>query len=377
MAVNTDFIRSLPRHEKEAPRRWPVRFDPVLLVLILTTIAFGLVVLLSASGKNWDAVLGQLSRVGLGCIAMLVVAQLPPDFFRQVAVWAYIGVVILLVVVLMFEPIKGSRRWIRIPGVFSFQPSEMAKLAVPMMVAAFLCQRPLPPRLVDVLLALAILAVPTVLIVIEPDLGTGVLIAAAGFGVLLFAGIYWRWVFLAGGAVIAGLPLLWLVMKEYQRNRVLTLIDPERDPLGTGWNTIQAMTAIGSGGVFGKGLFKGTQSHLDFLPEGRTDFIVAVLAEEFGLVGVLVLLLLYIAIIGRGMLIVSRTRDPFARILGGSLILTFFVYAFVNMAMVSGIAPVVGVPLPLVSYGGTAMITLLTGFGILMSIHSHQVHARH
>jgi rod shape determining protein RodA len=308
---------------------------------------------------------------------MLVVAQLPPDFFRQVAVWAYIGVVILLVVVLMFEPIKGSRRWIRIPGVFSFQPSEMAKLAVPMMVAAFLCQRPLPPRLVDVLLALAILAVPTVLIVIEPDLGTGVLIAAAGFGVLLFAGIYWRWVFLAGGAVIAGLPLLWLVMKEYQRNRVLTLIDPERDPLGTGWNTIQAMTAIGSGGVFGKGLFKGTQSHLDFLPEGRTDFIVAVLAEEFGLVGVLVLLLLYIAIIGRGMLIVSRTRDPFARILGGSLILTFFVYAFVNMAMVSGIAPVVGVPLPLVSYGGTAMITLLTGFGILMSIHSHQVHARH
>jgi rod shape determining protein RodA len=253
----------------------------------------------------------------------------------------------------------------------------MAKLAVPMMVAAFLCQRPLPPRLVDVLLALAILAVPTVLIVIEPDLGTGVLIAAAGFGVLLFAGIYWRWVFLAGGAVIAGLPLLWLVMKEYQRNRVLTLIDPERDPLGTGWNTIQAMTAIGSGGVFGKGLFKGTQSHLDFLPEGRTDFIVAVLAEEFGLVGVLLLLLLYIAIIGRGMLIVSRTRDPFARILGGSLILTFFVYAFVNMAMVSGIAPVVGVPLPLVSYGGTAMITLLTGFGILMSIHSHQVHARH
>ena len=377
MAVNTDFIRSLPRHEKEAPRRWPVRFDPVLLVLILTTISFGLVVLLSASGKNWDTVLGQLSRVGLGCISMLVMAQLPPDFFRQVAVWAYVGVVFLLVVVLMFEPIKGSRRWIQIPGVFGFQPSEMAKLAVPMMVAAFMCQRPLPPRLVDVLLALGILAVPTLLIAIEPDLGTSVLIAAAGFGVLLFAGIYWRWVFLAGGAVIAGLPLLWLVMKEYQRNRVLTLIDPERDPLGTGWNTIQAMTAIGSGGVFGKGLFNGTQSHLDFLPEGSTDFIVAVLAEEFGLGGILVLQLLYIAIVARGMLIVSRTRDPFARMLGGSLILTFFVYAFVNMAMVSGIAPVVGVPLPLVSYGGTAMITLLTGFGILMSIHSHQVHARH
>ena len=377
MAVNTDFIRSLPRHEKEAPRRWPVRFDPVLLVLILTTISFGLVVLLSASGKNWDTVLGQLSRVGLGCISMLVMAQLPPDFFRQVAVWAYVGVVFLLVVVLMFEPIKGSRRWIQIPGVFGFQPSEMAKLAVPMMVAAFMCQRPLPPRLVDVLLALGILAVPTLLIAIEPDLGTSVLIAAAGFGVLLFAGIYWRWVFLAGGAVIAALPLLWLVMKEYQRNRVLTLIDPERDPLGTGWNTIQAMTAIGSGGVFGKGLFNGTQSHLDFLPEGSTDFIVAVLAEEFGLGGILVLQLLYIAIVARGMLIVSRTRDPFARMLGGSLILTFFVYAFVNMAMVSGIAPVVGVPLPLVSYGGTAMITLLTGFGILMSIHSHQVHARH
>ncbi len=377
MAVNTDFIRSLPRHEKDAPRRWPVRFDAVLLALLLTTICFGLVVLLSASGKDWNTVLTQLTRIGLGCVAMLVIAQLPPDFFRQVAVWAYVGVVLLLVLVLFFEPVKGSRRWIRIPGLFGFQPSEMAKLAVPMMVATFMCQRPLPPRLVDVLLALVILAVPTLLIAVEPDLGTSVLIAAAGFGVLMFAGIYWRWVFLAGGAVIAALPLLWLVMKEYQRNRVLTLIDPERDPLGTGWNTIQAMTAIGSGGVFGKGLFNGTQSHLDFLPEGSTDFIVAVLAEEFGLLGVLVLQLLYVAIVGRGMVIVSRTRDPFARMLGGSLVLTFFVYAFVNMAMVSGIAPVVGVPLPLVSYGGTAMITLLAGFGILMSIHSHQVQARH
>ncbi len=372
--MNTDFIRTTPRHEQAAPRRFPLGLDPVLLTLIAITVGYGLLVLYSASGRDFGAVLGQLSRVGIGCVVMLLVAQLPPDAFRQMALWAYLGVVLLLVLVLLFDPVKGSRRWIQIPGVFGFQPSELAKLAVPMMVAAFLCQRPLPPRLQDVAVAAGILVIPTALIGVEPDLGTAVLIAAAGFGVVLFAGIYWRWVLTLAGGVIAALPLLWLVMKDYQRNRVMTLIDPERDPLGTGWNTIQAMTAIGSGGAFGKGLFQGTQSHLDFLPEGSTDFIIAVLAEEFGLLGVLFLQLLYLGIVARGLMIVSRTRDPFARMLGGALTLTFFVYAFVNMAMVSGIAPIVGVPLPLISYGGTAMITLLTGLGVLMSIHSHQVH---
>lgn len=374
--MSTDFIRSLPRHEKPIPRRWPIHFDPVLLALIGATVGLGLVVLYSASGHDFDAVLTQLSRVALGVVAMLVVAQVPPDLYRQLAPWAYLGVVVLLGIVLLFDPVKGSRRWIAIPGLFSFQPSELAKLAVPMTVAAFLSLRPLPPRIVDVAIALGILAVPTLLIAVEPDLGTSILIAAAGFGVLLFAGIYWRWVFMAGGMVLAALPALWLVMHDYQRNRVLTLIDPQRDPLGTGWNTIQATTAIGSGGVFGKGLFNGTQSHLDFLPESRTDFIVAVLAEELGLVGVTLLLILYVAIVARGMLIVANTRDPFGRMLGGALILTFFVYAFVNIAMVSGIAPVVGVPLPMISYGGTAMITLLVGFGVLMSIGAHQVPVR-
>ena len=373
--MNTDFIRATPRHEQTAPRKFPLGLDPVLLLLVVTTVCFGLLVLYSASGRDFGAVLGQLSRVGIGCVVMLLVAQLPPDAFRQMALWAYLGVVFLLFLVLLFDPVKGSRRWIQIPGLFGFQPSEMAKLAVPMMVAAFLCQRPLPPRIQDVAVAAGILLLPTLLIAVEPDLGTAVLIAAAGFGVLLFAGIYWRWVLTLAGAGLAALPLLWLVMKDYQRDRVMTLIDPERDPLGTGWNTIQAMTAIGSGGAFGKGLFQGTQSHLDFLPEGSTDFIIAVLAEEFGLIGVLFLQVLYLGIVARGLTIVSRTRDPFARMLAGTLTLTFFVYSFVNMAMVSGIAPIVGVPLPLISYGGTAMITLLTGFGVLMSIHSHQVSA--
>ena len=373
--MSHDFVRSLPRHHKDGPGRFHVQFDGWLFLLISILISYGLIVLYSAAGR--DAVISQLLRVVVGLIVMLAVAQLPPSYFRRWAVWGYGAMLLLLLVVLLFDPIKGGRRWIQVPGVMNFQPSEIAKLVVPMTVAAFLHERTLPPNPFDVVIAALIVVVPTALICVEPDLGTGILVAAAGFSVLLFAGLFWRWILLMIAAAGAATPLLWMVMKDYQRQRVLMFLDPESDPLGSGWNTIQAKTAIGSGGLLGKGLFHGTQSHLDFLPEGSTDFIIAVLGEEFGLLGILLLLSLYLAIIARGLYIVANTRDVFCRIFGGSLVVTFFVYVFVNMAMVSGIAPIVGVPLPMVSYGGTAMITLLTGFGILMSVRAyHPVTAR-
>ena len=242
------------------------------------------------------------------------------------------------------------------------------KLAVPLMVASSLADRPLPPTGKTVAWVLALIAAPALLIALQPDLGTAILVAAAGFAVLLLSGLFWRWVLLAGLLGLAALPGLWMVMRDYQRQRVLTLLDPESDPLGAGWNIIQSKIAIGSGGLFGKGLFEGTQSHLNFLPESHTDFILAVLAEELGFLGVLGLLTLYFLLLTRGLYIATQGRDTFARLLAGGLTLTFFTYLFVNVAMVSGLAPVVGVPLPLVSYGGTSALTLLAGFGVLMAV---------
>jgi rod shape determining protein RodA len=314
-----------------------------------------------------------LIRLGLALGAMLVVAQLDPRIFLRWAPWIYLGGIALLVLVLVAgTSVKGASRWLDLPGLPRFQPSEILKLGVPLMVAAYLSDRPLPPTLFNLCVALAIIAVPALLIALQPDLGTAILISAAGMAVVLFSGIHWRWIMLAGVAAIAAAPALWMVMKDYQRSRVLTLFDPERDPLGAGWNIIQSKTAIGSGGLTGKGLFQGTQSHLQFLPESQTDFIIAVFAEELGFVGVSVLLLLYLAVIVRGLYIAMSAPDTFGRLVAGAITLTFFVYVFVNIAMVSGLVPVVGVPLPLVSYGGTSAITLLTGFGILMSIHTHR-----
>jgi rod shape determining protein RodA len=240
------------------------------------------------------------------------------------------------------------------------------------MVAWYFNDRPLPPKFGHLVVALLLIGAPSALIAIQPDLGTGILVASAGLAVIVLAGLQWRWIGLAVVGAAAAAPGLWYVMRDYQRDRVLTLFDPERDPLGAGWNIIQSTTAIGSGGVFGKGLFEGTQSHLDFLPEGQTDFIIAVVAEELGLVGVITLLVLYLVIIARGLYIATQARQTFGRLTAGALTLTFFVYAFVNIAMVSGLLPVVGVPLPLVSYGGTSAITLLAGFGIVMSIYTHR-----
>jgi len=286
--------------------------------------------------------------------------------------WIYLAGVLLLVGVLLFGVgAKGAQRWLALPG-FRFQPSELMKLALPIMIAAYLARHPLPPSLRSVAISLVLIAVPFALIMKQPDLGTSLLIGASGVFVLLFSGIYWRWIFLALGVGAASLPGLWMIMKDYQKQRVLTFLDPESDPLGAGWNIIQSKTAIGSGGLSGKGYMEGTQSQLNFLPESHTDFIIAVIGEELGMTGVLVLLALYLLIIGRGLVIAVQAPDSFSRLLAGSITLTFFVYVFVNIGMVTGLLPVVGVPLPMVSYGGTSIVTLMVGFGMLMSIQTHR-----
>ena len=367
-----DFRRTLSREEGfDRRQRWLRRLhlDLPLLALVLLTAAYGLVVLYSALDRDGVAFQGQLSRLAVAFVVMLIAAQLDLAMLQRWAPVLYgLGMVMLVLVLLVGVQAKGAQRWLGVPGLPRFQPSELMKLAVPLMVASFLADRPLPPTAKTVASVLALIAAPALLIGLQPDLGTAILVAAAGFAVLLLSGLFWRWVLLAGLLSLAALPGLWMVMRDYQRPRVLTLLDPESDPLGAGWNIIQSKIAIGSGGLFGKGLFEGTQSHLNFLPESHTDFIIAVLAEELGFLGVLGLLTLYFLLLTRGLYIATQGRDTFARLLAGGLTLTFFTYLFVNVAMVSGLLPVVGVPLPLVSYGGTSALTLLAGFGVLMAV---------
>jgi rod shape determining protein RodA len=369
-----DFVRSLPGGSLPGVRRLNnMHLDPLLLLTLLVVIAFGLVVLYSALGKDLAILDGQIIRMVFAIVIMVVAAQFEPGvYLRWTPVLYAVGLVLLVAVLFVGVVVKGSQRWLEVPGLPRFQPSEIMRIAVPLMVAWYLNDRPLPPSLFNLAVSLLIIVVPAALIAKQPDLGTGILVGAAGLAVIVLAGLQWRLIVLAGVAAAAALPGLWFVMRDYQRDRVLTLFDPERDPLGAGWNIIQSTTAIGSGGVFGKGLFEGTQSHLDFLPEGQTDFIIAVVAEELGLVGVITLLVLYLVIIARGLYIATQARQTFGRLTAGALTLTFFVYAFVNIAMVSGLLHVVGVPLPLVSYGGTSAITLLAGFGIVMSIYTHR-----
>jgi len=367
-----DFRRTLSRDDGfDRRQRWLRRLhlDLPLLALVLLTAAYGLVVLYSALDRDGVAFQGQLSRLAVAFVVMLIAAQLDLAMLQRWAPVLYgLGMVMLVLVLLVGVEAKGAQRWLGVPGLPRFQPSELMKLAVPLMVASFLADRPLPPTAKTVASVLALIAAPALLIGLQPDLGTAILVAAAGFAVLLLSGLFWRWVLLAGLLGLAALPGLWMVMRDYQRQRVLTLLDPEGDPLGAGWNIIQSKIAIGSGGLFGKGLFEGTQSHLNFLPESHTDFIIAVLAEELGFLGVLGLLTLYFLLLTRGLYIATQGRDTFARLLAGGLTLTFFTYLFVNVAMVSGLLPVVGVPLPLVSYGGTSALTLLAGFGVLMAV---------
>ena len=350
-----------------------IHLDPWLLGLLLVLMGSGLIVLYSASGQSIDAVIAQGVRFCIALVVMVIIAQFSPSTFLRFAPLAYgIGVAMLVAVDVFGDVGMGAKRWLVIPGVIRFQPSEMMKLAAPLMVAAYLNRCELPPRLRDILVCGVIIGVPVVLTAIQPDLGTSLLVASAALIVVLLAGLSWRLIGFITALGAAGVPVLWMNMHNYQRQRVLTFLNPESDPLGSGWNIIQSTTAIGSGGLWGKGWLQGTQSQLEFLPERHTDFIIAVLGEEFGLVGMLVLLCLYLLIVSRGVWMASAAQDTFGRLVAGSIILTFFIYVFVNMGMVSGILPVVGVPLPLVSFGGTSSVTLLAGFGILMSIHAHR-----
>ncbi len=348
-----------------------IHVDPILFFLLILLLGAGLVVLYSASGKEFYYVKRQLVFVFVGLIAMVFAAQLPPRMLERWAWLPYFGGVILLIAVpLIGVGAKGAQRWIDL-GFFRFQPSELMKIAVPLLLSSYLGSRILPPRFLHIVVALVILAIPAGLVVLQPDLGTAILIGASGVFVLFLSGIKKMYLAIVAVIGLAMAPVMWLfLLHDYQKARVLTLLDPQSDKLGAGWNIIQSTTAIGSGGATGKGWLQGTQSHLEFLPESHTDFIIAVLSEEFGLMGVLVLLALYMLIILRGLMISLGTPTMFGRLLAGSITLTFFVYVFVNMGMVSGLLPVVGVPLPMVSYGGTSIVSLLLGFGLLMSVGS-------
>ena len=375
--MNGNFDRNLSSEDvlrRRSSLLQRLHIDGVLLLLLLLLAVGSLFILYSASGKNWDLLIKQATSFSVGLVVMLVIAQFDPRFMSRWVPLAYVGGVALLVAVeLIGHTAMGATRWINIPGVIRFQPSEMMKIVMPMTIAWYLASRSLPPRFKHIVISLALILVPVALILKQPDLGTSLLILASGMFVLFVAGLRWRWII---GAVAAAVPIavaMWFfVMHDYQKRRVLTFLDPESDPLGAGWNIIQSKAAIGSGGVFGKGWLMGTQSHLDFLPESHTDFIIAVLGEEFGLVGICLLLFLYLLLIGRGLFITVRAQTLFGKLLAGSLTMTFFVYVFVNIGMVSGLLPVVGVPLPFISYGGTSLVTLLSGFGILMAIHTHK-----
>lgn len=349
-----------------------LHLDSPLLFGIAALVAMGLFILYSASNKSIYAVAHQLMSFALASSIMLVLAQIPPHKYRILAPWFFIITLILLIAVLGLGAVsKGAQRWLNL-GIIRFQPSEMMKIAMPMMLAWYLRDKQLPPDSKTLAISLAILLVPIFMIAKQPDLGTALIIAATGIFVILLTGINWK---LIGGSIVAitiGVPLVWHFMHDYQKNRILTFLNPERDPLGSGYHIIQSKIAIGSGGFFGKGWLHGSQTHLQFLPEHSTDFIFAVCGEELGLIGCIVLIGLFTYLVARGLYISNRAQDTFNRLLAGSLILTFFLSFLVNIGMVIGLLPVVGLPLPLVSYGGSSIVTLMAGFGIIMSIHTHR-----
>ena len=349
-----------------------LKIDGPLVTGLSLIAVYGLIVLYSASGQSIPTIIRTVVRIFLGAIAMLFLARVNPNFLRRTTPWLYLVGVFLLIVVAAFGHIGlGAQRWLSI-GFVRFQPSELMKLAVPMMCAWYLHERPLPPSFASLLLLAGLILVPVGLVAIEPDLGTAALIGVGGVLVMVMAGLQVRIMAAATGLAAVAAWFGWRFMHDYQRNRVLTFLDPQTDPLGAGYHIIQSQIAIGSGGLFGKGWMNGSQAQLDFLPERSTDFVFAVIGEEFGLVGLGLLLLLYMFVTGRAIFLAMQTQDTFARLLAGSLALTFFVYVFINAGMVTGLLPVVGVPLPLVSYGGTSVVTLLAGFGILMALYSHR-----
>ena len=358
--------------DENRPLSYRLHLDLPLLGGLLLLSAIGLVVLYSAGGESIQLVARQGIRLGIAFTVMIVIAQIAPRHLFYWAPWMYLAVIGLLLAVLLVGDIQqGAQRWLKV-GPLNFQPSEAAKVTVPLMLAYYFADRPLPPGFLRLLLAALMIVVPTLLIAKQPDLGTALLIASSGCFVLFLSGMSWRLIVAVAALAAAAAPALWYLMHDYQRRRVLTFLNPEQDPLGAGYHIIQSKIAIGSGGLYGKGWLNGTQSQLDFLPERSTDFIFAVFSEEFGLLGALVLLAAYLFVVLRGLHIATQAQDTFGRLVAGSLVLTFFVYVFVNIGMVSGILPVVGLPLPLLSYGGTSLVTVMSGFGILMSIHTHR-----
>lgn len=347
------------------------RLDGWLLGLLLVLMGMGLAVLYSAGEQDIGLVWKQSVRLGLGLGALIVMAYLPPRLLQVWAPWLFVLALILLVATALFGVGRGAQRWLDL-GFVRFQPAEAMKLALPLMLAAWFARQPLPPGWSNTALGLILIALPASLIATQPDLGTAVLVVASGLILMFLAGLRWRLILFMIGGAIAALPVLWMNLHPYQQSRVLTFLNPERDPLGQGWNIIQSKIAVGSGGLFGKGWQSSTQSHLEFLPEPHTDFIFSVLAEEFGLIGVVTLLGLYGLITLRALYMASRCRDAFGRLLAATIASMFFLYMVVNVAMVSGLIPVVGVPLPLVSYGGTSAVTALAGFGLIMGLYSRR-----
>jgi rod shape determining protein RodA len=344
---------------------------PLFITLTLASMV-SFVVLYSAGSQDTGILIRQAARIGLAFALMTVLAHINPYQFKRYSALLFgLGIILLIAVLVMGQIGKGAQRWLDL-GFFRFQPSEMIKITTPMMIAWYLAEHSLPPKWKQLSIAGLLIIIPTLLIAKQPDLGTSLLVASSGAGVLFFAGLSWRFILAIIASLAALAPIVWHLMHGYQRDRVLTFLNPEADPMGRGYHIIQSKIAIGSGGIYGKGWLGSTQSELDFLPESSTDFIFAVFAEEFGLFGCLGLLALYLLIIGRCLYIASQAQDTYSRLLAGSLAFTFFVYVFVNIGMVIGILPVVGVPLPLISYGGTSIVTLLAGFGILMSIHTHR-----
>lgn len=351
-------------------QRW--HLDPPLLYALLALAGMSLIVVYSASAEDLLVTFKHLVRLVMGFAILFVLAQVRPEDLRRLAPILFgIGVLLLVAVLGVGIVAKGARRWLGV-GAFSFQPSEIMKLALPMMLAWYFSRIALPPNARQLALAGILTVIPVALIAKQPDLGTAILVFGSGFVILFLAGMRWRILVLLAAAAAIAIPFAWHYLHDYQRRRVLTLLDPSSDPLGAGYHTLQGMIAIGSGGFFGKGWLNSSQAHLDYLPESSTDFIFAVFAEEFGLLGTLILLGVYLFIMYRGFTIAWLAQETFTRLLAGGLTLVFFFYVFVNIGMVSGILPVVGVPLPIVSYGGTALVTLMATFGMLMSIHTHR-----
>jgi|TARA_B110000240_G_scaffold188791_1_gene227995 rod shape determining protein RodA len=364
---------------KTGPERWSLtlvlrafHIDALLLFLLLVILVAGLMILYSASDQNISLIVRQLVRVGTAFLVLILLANIHPDRLRDLAYWIYgVGLLLLILVLMVGDEGKGAQRWLNL-GIVRFQPSELMKLAVPLLVAAYIAERPLPSSFLRIAVCLSMVFIPSLLISKQPDLGTALLIVISGLLVIFLSGVSWKFIISFLISVASALPILWYVMHDYQKQRVLTFLNPESDPLGAGYHIIQSKIAIGSGGLSGRGWLEGTQSNLAFLPERSTDFIFSVIGEEFGLIGVGMLLFLYLAIASRGLYIASQAQSSFARLLAGSISLTFLVGVIVNVGMVTGLLPVVGVPLPLISYGGTSMVTLLASFGILMSIHTHR-----